>query len=204
MTDDAARSSATELTCSRCSKPIDSGSQYMVLAASRDAPAAALCLECAQAMQSAWEERAKNVRLPGAIAGGAAGAIAGAVIWYGFTAVTNWQIGLLAMLIGWLAAQGAIYGSGKKRGPTIQLIAVVATASTFLLGEYLILNQFLPEEAVGGRWLSIDGFFRVYSGYLRDDARNLLDLLFLGIALWMAFRTPARGELDVVPQRNPA
>lgn len=208
MTDQAAQSSAGQLLCSRCSKVVAPGAEYMVLAATRTTPPAVLCLECGQAKQSEWEEKARNINLPRAIAGGLAGAVLGALVWYGFTVVTDRQIGLLAMLIGWLAAQGAILGSGKKRGPALQAIAVVVTAGAFLLAEYLILNHFfnqsLAEDGLGRRWLSLDGFFRTYFDYLRDNARNLLDLLFLGIALWMAYRTPAHGELDMVPQRNVA
>jgi hypothetical protein len=144
-------------------------------------------LEAAVAGMSAGVDYPKAA--VGALLGGAAGALA----WWGFTVLTHIAFGLFAVAIGFLAGRGAVMFSGGKRSRGLQAVSIAAAmlsyaAATFLVNRTFINNALAGQgEAfrVGLPPQSADLFLRVVAADL-----GLMDLVFLAIAVWEAWRIP--------------
>src|SRR5688572_18691976 len=58
---------------------------------------------------------------------GIAAAIAGAVLYYAVIAITNFEIGLVAIAIGYMVGYAIRTGAGGRGGRTLQVLAIVLT-----------------------------------------------------------------------------
>ena len=129
---------------------------------------------------------------------GLAAAVVGTLVWYGVVVITKYQLGFIAVGVGWLVGMGVVFGSGRKRGPALQAISVAITLAALVASEYLIVRhfavEFLAEEGVTeipvllplGLMLEL---------VVTSIGENLITLIFWAIALWAAFSTPARRRL---------
>ena len=72
-----------------------------------------------------------------AMAGAAAGALLGGVLWWLIMVWTGYEIGFIAMVVGWLAGLGTALAAKPKRGITLQLVAVAAAVAGIVIGNYL-------------------------------------------------------------------
>jgi len=136
-----------------------------------------------------------------------AGAV-GAAIWYAIVVVTNYEVGIVAVLIGWLVGQAIVFGSGRKRGLKLQLLSVLITLTAMVGAEYFIVREFVVQyvtENAGAAqasqiplFLPLDVAVDFIVGVVQDDP---LTLLFWGIALYAAFRVP---RLEPIAAPTPA
>jgi hypothetical protein len=122
-----------------------------------------------------------GARFLNALGGGVAGAILGAIVYYIVRAATGYEIGIIAIAVGWLAGKGVRWGSGGRGGPRYQALAIVLT----YLG---IASTQVP--AVG------------LSGAMLARPVNVVGLVIIAIGLYAAWkinrtRTPG-------PTREPA
>src|SRR5256885_12374195 len=69
-----------------------------------------------------------------------AGVLAGA-IWFAIVIVTQHEVGLVAVVVGWLVGQAVVLGSGRKRGLKLQLLSVAIALATMAGAEYFILRE---------------------------------------------------------------
>ena len=149
---------------------------------------------------TAEEQLAKQTSDPAmvrALVYGLAGGLVGAAIWYAIVAVTKWELGLVAVVVGYLVGTGVVLGSGGKHGPRLQVLSVVITLAAMTVAEYLIVRQFAVSyiETTYGRdaaatvpvLLPLDMAWDFITAGIQD---NPMTLLFWGIALWTAFRVP--------------
>jgi hypothetical protein len=136
--------------------------------------------------------------LLGALLGGLGAAVLSSLIWYVVVIVTNYQLGIVAIAVGWLVAQGVMVGSGRKRGPQLQALSVAITLVAMLASEYFVLRHFIVED------LSAQGYTDFKLLLPLGDMIELviegikaepITLLFWGIALWQAFVIPAQRQL---------
>lgn len=92
---------------------------------------AILCPSCKAALdqgrQVSTEVTARTGRFARALLYGVAGMIGGAVIWYAIAKLANLEIGLIAILLGWMVGKGVFAGSGRRGGRRYQVLAVVLT-----------------------------------------------------------------------------
>ncbi|MDB5325147.1 MAG: hypothetical protein JWM57_716 [Phycisphaerales bacterium] len=109
---------ATVATCARCKQPI--GDEYYAIG---NHP---LCAACRDILQPGARGR-RPMRLAKAIGLGTAAALLGAVIWYGVRIIANMEIGLIAILVGFLVGKAVRIGSGNRGGRAYQVIAVLLT-----------------------------------------------------------------------------
>ncbi len=184
--------------CSSCMAEIPAGDEVLVAGKNRREPNTVLCASCASTVEQALEAETKNPNLPPAILLGIVAAVAGGLIWYAIVALTNYQLGIVAVGIGYLVGLAVMHGAGRKRGPALQAIAVVITLIAMVVGEYFVVRHFavkaLAEEGVTGIPILLPAkamFELVFLGVKED----LLTLLFWAIALWAAFSVPARRRL---------
>jgi hypothetical protein len=185
-------------TCARCDKTLTDADR--VLASDR-----AFCRSCYEVLtfelQQAVKHLSQDVNYPlgalGAVLGGAAGALA----WWGFTALTGIGFGLVAVVIGFLAGHGAVRFAGGKRSAGLQAIAIGAGTVAFLVATYLVnmtfINQALQQR--GESWRvpfppdSFESFYRVVAVNF-----GVMKLVFLGIVVYEAWAIPRPPRLQPV------
>lgn len=146
-----------------------------------------------ETIETVLAQQDQGINFPGAIAGGLLGGALGALIWWGVVVVTNFQIGLIAIVIGWAVGQGVHILSGRKRALSLQIISVAITAISYSIASYYVGRTFFQKYAAEN---NIDGglplipdlslFFDVVT-----SGMEMFDLLFVAIALWQAWKMPA-------------
>lgn len=129
--------------CDKCLQLIPVGKEKIITG--KDNTTITLCPNCASAINKALNVETENPNIIGALFFAFGAALISALIWYGTVVVTDYQLGIVAIAVGWIVAQATTLGSGRKRGFTIQLISVIATAFAMVLSEYLIVRYFLVQ-----------------------------------------------------------
>ena len=112
-------SPGTAVVCANCGSAITT--EYFHVAGQ---PVCANCrgaLEAMTATPRGWRPFLK------AGAFGVGAAIAGAVIYYAVIAITGWEIGIVAILIGYMVGYMVRKGAGMKGGRRFQILALVLT-----------------------------------------------------------------------------
>ena len=118
-----APAAAAGLQCSRCGKAIDAS--YFEVSGS------VVCAQCRNELAAAHEAASATGRslkgMSRAFIYGTGAAIAGAIIYYAVIAITDFEIGLVALLIGWMVGWAVMRGSGHRGGRRYQILAVILT-----------------------------------------------------------------------------
>lgn len=116
--------------------------------------------------------------------------IIGSLIWFGAVILTEYQIGFVAIGVGWLVGFGILLGSGKKKSNKLLAIGIIVSFLSILFGEYLIANyylvQYLIEEGIISSFTLLNPFnvILVVFELIPEDP---LTLLFWGIAVWFTY-----------------
>jgi len=182
-------------SCEQCGNSILEGSEFL-LEGKKDEAAKVLCQSCAHAAENAAEAETKDINVFGAVIFGFVAAVVSAIIWYAIVAITNYEVGIVAIAVGWLVAQAVILGAGRKRGPIVQIISVIAILFAMGLGEYLIIRHFINKSAVGNLplFLPIKLVVKILFEVIKEDP---LILIFWIIALIEGLVIPARRKLKL-------
>jgi len=181
--------------CASCSMPIESGDENLIIKASKKKERDTfLCAQCLAKVETALEEETRNPNVLLAFVGGLGCAVVAGLIWYFFVTLTGWQVGIIAILMGWLVGQGVVRGAGNKRGTALRWISVLLTLVAIFFSEYLIFNHFFHEAGFAVN-LPIDAFLEAYGAYLSEGG-GFLDIVFFVIALWQAYATPGPKKLE--------
>ena len=80
--------------------------------------------------------------IAGGVIGGAIGAVLATALWYGVVAITNWQVGIVAVAVGFVVGQGVVFGAGRHPSIALVPISVAFTLVALVVSEYLIANHF--------------------------------------------------------------
>ena len=80
-------------------------------------------------------EKADPSHLPLALVAGAVAAFVSGVVWAAIAVIARVHIGYVAIGVGYLAGQGVFFGSGKKRGVTLQYAAIGCALLGLFLGK---------------------------------------------------------------------
>ena len=137
--DPHADASAETPACALCGGAIAAGEQ-------RSVQGRPVCASCAQQLEQELEAERGSARLPFAAAGGLAGALVGAGVWAAVAVFGNLEIGIIAVLVGFLAGQGARLGAGNARGTPYQVAAAATALVGLLAAKYFIFAQFGAQE----------------------------------------------------------
>jgi hypothetical protein len=193
------RMTTTVSTCARCEKALTDTDRV-------EASGRAYCRGCYETLRyelrRAVEATSKDVNYPMAVLGALVGGALGVLLWWGFTVVTNFALGLVAIAIGFLVAQGAMRLAGGKRTVGIQILCVVVAGVAFFVATYLVnmtfINRLLATR--GELWRipyvppNVVLFYRVVgTGF------GIMDLVFLGIVMWEAWIIPRPLRLPDTP-----
>jgi hypothetical protein len=147
------------------------------------------------------EEVTPNLTL--AVVAGLAAAIAGAVIWAVITVSTKYQIGFMAIGVGFLVGW-TVRAAGKGSAMSYSVIGGALALFGCLLGNllsacgFLATEQNMPLMAIVGRALANPGL----AVELLQETFNPMDLLFYAIAVYEGFKLARRR--GVQPAAAPA
>ncbi len=190
----AAGAATAGVTCAACKRPIPD--QYF------SARGQTVCRACRDQISAQLATAAGN--LPRAILFGIGGAIAGATIYFAVAAITNMEIGLVAIAAGWLVGRAMQLGAGGAGSPTLQLFAAGLTYLS-VAAAYLAVRVQAAVEAFGVTPMKA---FSAYSGgsalkvvglpitaNLADLPMGALGILIVGIGVYQAWRMTAKVDL---------
>lgn len=187
--------------CSGCGIEIAMGEGVLVAAPRKQESPVALCDTCVAKIESIFVAETLHPKvLPAAALGLVAGLVA-AGIWYAVVAITNFQLGIVAVGVGWAVAKAVSVGSGKKRGGVLPWISVAIALVAMASGQYLVIRHFIVEELAAEGvaniplLLSLELMVQlVYEGLKADP----VTLLFWIIALWQAYALVRKRRLPTL------
>ena len=158
---------------------------------------------------SAEESERKRLLTPNltrALLFGSIAAVIGGTIWFGIVWITNRELAIVAILIGFLVGQAIVIGSGRRYGRRLQALSVVLTLGAMVLAEYLIVRQSAVayvldtygQDAANSvpLLLPLDFATEFVVAGIQDDP---VQLIFWAIALWTAFRIPGPPKIAAAP-----
>ena len=141
----------SELTCGACGGAIAPGQEIKIVGTQKTGPIT-LCEGCAGRAEQLFRAETEGANVGAAVGLGFLAGLVSALVWFGVVVVTEYQLGIVAVGVGWLVAQAVMFGSGKRRGGALPWISLVITALAMLLAEYLIVRhylvQYLAEEGM--------------------------------------------------------
>ncbi len=185
-------------TCQNCGVAIRQGEEIALQGQGKGAGIITLCHSCNFSVERALKAEAEDPNQAGALLLGTAAAVGASLLWYAFVVMTNYQVGMVAIAVGWLVAQAVIFGAGRKRGPGLQVLSVGLTLVAMALSQYLIVRHFVVEALASQGvtnvplLLPLNAMVTLLVEGIKSDP---LTLLFWGIAVWEAYAIPAARRL---------
>ncbi len=173
--------------CARCGRSLSPGDRV----AAGDRVFCSACYETLrEELRQAVAAMGSDIPYPAATLGAVLGGALGALVWWGFTALTHIAFGLIAVAIGFLVGHGVVRFAGGKRSVGLQAIAIAVSIVSFVAGTYLVnmtfINQALAKQGesfrIGVIPQSAELFVRVVGTGL-----GLMDAVFLAICVYEAW-----------------
>jgi hypothetical protein len=132
-----------------------------------------------------------------AIAVGLVAALVGGIVWGLIVKISDYEVGIVAWGIGFVAGTAVVFASRGAKGTPLQVIAVISALLGILVGKYLSYAFVVQEEAK-----SFGASIGLVSGdmfsFFREDLDvvfGLFDLLWVGLAVFTAWRIPQVDEV---------
>ncbi|TDI46694.1 MAG: hypothetical protein E2P02_04710 [Acidobacteria bacterium] len=179
----------SELTCEYCKKAID-GVYF-------DVNGRTSCESCRQELESARTTGDPLSRFFRALAFGGIGGAIGAAIYYAVLVVTDYEIGLIALLVGFLVGAGVRLGSGGSGGRGYQVLAVamtymaiVSTSIPFIIEAMMTEPQARETQTLGDSGVLAAEPEVAAEGAALEDASIGVYLLALVVIGVIAMATP--------------
>lgn len=181
-------------TCAQCGKTLEGDDR--VSSGGKD-----FCRSCYGSLRAELEHavssQSSDINYVNATLGAALGATVGALAWWGFTALTHWAIGLLAVAIGFLAGHGAVRFAGGKRSGGLQAVSIAAALISYFFATYLVNMTFINKAFADRGEATRLGFppnFEVLFGVVSLNF-GIMDVVFLAIAVYEAWKIPRPFQL---------
>ena len=182
---------ATETRCAQCSSVLHEGQDRQAT------DGGTFCRPCFDQLQEhvrrSLQSQGEDINYPLATIGALLGGLAGAVVWWGFTVMTNIAFGLVAVVIGFTVGKGTLILSGYKRAVGLQGLAVVIAGLSYVYASYLVNRTFVLRamaeqgETIVLPLLPPPGLLVQVVGLSFD----VMDVVFLALVLWQAWKMPA-------------
>lgn len=179
------------LACAFCRSPIHE--QYWQI------NKRAACGRCREQVQREIETSMTRARFLSALQYGALAAVAGCAGWIVISKVTGYEIGIVAIGIGYLVGKAVRKGAGGFGGRRYQVLAMLLTYSSIALASLPAIFEALrqaPHHAVAAAspglgamlwsWVVILGF-ALASPFL-GGMQNFMGLIIIGIGLYEAWK----------------
>jgi hypothetical protein len=182
------------LACAKCAVPITS-SYYTF-------DDDVLCHPCRARVEAALDGGSPVGRFLGATLLGVVAAALGAAVWLAVTRFTGYEIGLIAIVVGFLVGTGVLLGSRQRGGVPYQLLAVFLTYTAICATYVPAILQAAQER--GGVDAPVPGVpalaFAMGIAYALPflaGFQNVIGILIIGFALWQAWTMNRRRDLGV-------
>ncbi|WP_247900838.1 MULTISPECIES: hypothetical protein [Paenibacillus] len=140
-------------------------------------------------------EEKQGIKIGMPIVGGLLAAIVGGMVWAVIAAMTERELGLIAIVIGALTGYAVVLFSNKRIATVHKVIAVIFALIGILLGKYLTVVYFTSELFSDASLLDLvfDGemvsaFVETFMDYFSEP----VDLLFIVLAIVSAWQIPGR------------
>ncbi len=183
------------LTCGYCRKPIHN--QYWQIS---KRPA---CADCRTLVQQELLSSTSSARFFSALRLGALAAVAGSVGWIIVTKVTGYEVGIVAIGVGWLVGKAVRKGAGGFGGRRYQVMAVLLTYSAIAFASLPAIFEALrasPKHAAAtaaaatpvglgtviGAWLMLLAI--AFASPFLAGMKNFMGLIIIGIGLYEAWK----------------
>jgi len=140
-------------------------------------------------------EEKQGIRIGLPIIGGLIAAIVGGAVWAAIAASTEYEVGLIAILIGALTGYSVVLFSNKRIATVHKIIAVIFALLGILLGKYLTVIYFTSQlfGDIGMMELAFDvEIIREFFATITDYFSEPIDLLFIVLAIVSAWQIPGR------------
>ncbi len=132
---------STAATCSMCNTPLK-GSYFSVNMQS-------MCANCTETVRTTIARKSGTGDVLKSILFGIGAGIAGSLIYYAVLKFTGYEIGLIAILVGYMVGRAVMIGSGHRGGLQYRIIAVLITyisiVSTYVP---MVISEFKKQAAV--------------------------------------------------------
>lgn len=168
--------------CSACQQPI-TGTYYA-------AGEHVICPPCRDEILASMTGGSGAGRFSRAVLFGLGAGIAGALLWYAVTKLTGYEIGLIAIVIGFLVGTAVRKGSADRGGLAYQLLAVFITycciVSTYVPDIY---SQAANEPGDAPTWFLLA--FSIVIAFIAPvlmGFENIIGMLIIAFALWQAWQ----------------
>jgi len=125
-------------TCSFCQQPV-AGSYYEI-------NGKVACLGCRGQIMAAWNRGSPARRFGKALGLGAAAAALGAGVYFGVEALTGYEFGLIAVVVGLLVGAAVRKGSSGRGGWRYQVLAMFLTYSAVVVTDSTLIARELRKE----------------------------------------------------------
>jgi hypothetical protein len=192
---------ATGLSCGFCQQPISD--QYWQIA---KRTACANCRANFERELAASTSRASFLR---AARYGALAAAAGSVAWIVISKVTGYEIGIVAIGIGFLVGKAVRKGARGFGGPRYQYLAIFLTYSAIALASLPAIFAAIaksPHHADPPTHVGLGGFLLAwcfvfalaYASPFLGGLSNIMGLLIIGIGLWEAWKFTRATPIEVL------
>jgi mannose/fructose/N-acetylgalactosamine-specific phosphotransferase system component IID len=136
-----------------------------------------------------------------ALGAGLAAAIVGGVVWGLIVKISDYEVGIIAWGIGFVAGTAVVFAARGGKGQRLQVIAVVSALVGVLLGKYLSY-AFVVQEQADAAGVSVGLFSGDMFRFFREDLDSifgLFDLLWIGLAVFTAWRVPQVVQPEPAP-----
>ena len=159
-----------------------------------------LCRGCydslAAQVKELVEQQNQDINYPMAVVGAVLGGIVGAAIWWGFTVITEYAFGLVAVVIAFTVAKGVLFLTGGKRSQGLQILAVIVSVISYFYANYLvnrtwIIKEYPEMEESLGFLPDVAMFFKI-----SQLSFGVFTVIFLAIVVWKAWQLVAPVKID--------
>jgi hypothetical protein len=136
---------------------------------------------------------ASSTDIVGGFLAGLVAAVLATALWYAVVVVSHYQLGIVAIVVGFLVGQAVVLGARRRGSVALVGISVVLTLLALVISEYLIVANFVSQQLAPGETIEViqpPAF--VIEIVMESVKADPLTLAFWAIALFQAFTIPAR------------
>lgn len=179
--------------CSQCKKDTAAAQAYRCKG--KKGTTIFVCEGCKNVLEKLFKEETQNPNMPMAvILGVLAGLLTGAV-WFGLTVLTNYQVGYVAIGVGFIIGYAVIWGAGKKRGVKLQALSAGITVVTLLISQYFVVHYYLRKFLLENKakFPGYEGQWVFLSPFNPDVLKQMfspIGLLIWAVGIYFAYSLP--------------
>jgi hypothetical protein len=169
------------MSCAACTRPIQS--------VYHQAAGKTVCSSCRARLEAVGGGNFGKAILFGSVAGAA-----GWAIYFAILKITNYEIGIIAVLVGYMVGRAVNVGSGGRGGRSYQILAAMLTYVA-ITATYVPLIMASAAEGGGGIGLVAAVIFALMYPFLAITS-SPFGIVILGVGLWQAWIGNRRLELQ--------